>query len=111
GLAANGNINHIKQNYVATQDVTHVFSPTMVGDFKISFDRLYEVSPDGNLSTQTDPSTIGLNMPLPGSTSSKYLPEFQVNDPWGTGLIANNPAGNYTVFGNQRNPDVTNNFT
>ncbi len=111
GLAATGNISHIRQNYVATQDVTHVFSPTMVGDFKVSFDRLYEVSPDGDLSTQTNPSTIGLNMPLPGSTSSRYLPEFQVNDAWGTGLIANNPAGNYVVFGNQRNPDVTNNFT
>jgi hypothetical protein len=111
GIAANGNINHTKQNWVATQDVTHVFSPTMVGDFKVSFDRLYEVSPDGDLSQQTDPSAIGLSMPLPGSTSSRYLPEFQVNDQWGTGLIANNPASNHTVFGNQRNPDVTNNFT
>jgi hypothetical protein len=111
GIAANGNINHLKQNWVATQDVTHVFSPNLVGDFKVSFDRLYEVSPDGDLSQQTNPSTIGLSMPLPGSTSSEYLPEFQVNDAWGTGLIANNPAGNYTVFGNQRNPDVTNNFT
>ena len=89
-----------------------MFSPTMVGDFKISFDRLYEVSPDGDLSQQTDPEHHRAEHAAAGlRQSSSYLPEFQVNDPWGTGLIANNPAGNYTVFGNQRNPDVTNNFT
>ena len=111
GVAANGNINHLKQNWVATQDVTHVFSPSLIGDFKISWDRLYEVSPNGDLSHQTDPGTIGLGMPLPATTTARYLPEFQVTDNWGTGFISNNPAANHTVFGNQRNPDVTNNYT
>jgi hypothetical protein len=111
GVAANGNINYLHQNWVATQDVTHVFSPSLVGDFKISFDRFYEASPNGDLSVQTDPATIGLGMPLPDYTSAKYLPEFTVNDPWGTGLIANNPAGDHTIFGNLDNADVTNNYT
>jgi hypothetical protein len=111
GIAANGNINHIRQNWVATQDVTHVFSPTLVGDFKVSFDRFYESAPDGDLTSQTDPSTIGLSMPLPSTTSANYLPEFAVNDNWGTGVIANNPAGDHTVFGNNLNNDVTNNYT
>jgi len=111
GVAANGHINYLHQNWVATQDITHVFSPSLVGDFKISFDRFYEASPDGNLGQQTDPSTIGLGMPLPGTTSSKYLPEFKVTDGWGTGFISNNPASNHQIFGNNLNADVTNNYT
>jgi hypothetical protein len=106
GIAANGNINHLREDWVATQDITHVFTPTLVGDFKVSFDRFYESSPDGDLTHQTNPSTIGLSMPLPGSTSSEYLPEFGVSDNWGTGLVSGN-----TVFGNQENADVTNNYT
>jgi hypothetical protein len=106
GVAANGNINWVHQNWVATQDVTHVFSPSLLGDFKIAFDRFLESSPDGDLTLQTDPSTIGLGMPLPGTTTSKYLPEFTVGDGWGTGLV-----GDRAVFGNESNLDVTNNFT
>ncbi|HZU09420.1 MAG TPA: carboxypeptidase regulatory-like domain-containing protein [Pseudacidobacterium sp.] len=105
GIASHGNINWIHQNWVATQDVTHVFSPTLVGDFKVAFDRFFESSPDGDFSHQTDPSTIGLAMPLPDTTSGKYLPEFNVNDGWGTGFLSGN-----TVFGNQLNADVTNNY-
>jgi hypothetical protein len=106
GIAANGNINWVHQNWVATQDITHVFSPSLLGDFKISFDRFLESAPDGDLTQQTDPSTIGLGMPLPATTSSKYLPEFSVGDGWGTGFV-----GGRTVFGNESNLDVTNNFT
>jgi hypothetical protein len=106
GVAANGNINWIHQNWVATQDVTHVFSPSLLGDFKISFDRFLESSPDGDLTQQTNPSTIGLGMPLPATTTSNFLPEFTVGDGWGTGLV-----GDRTVFGNESNLDVTNNFT
>src|SRR5580692_1055223 len=106
GVAANGNINWVHQNWVATQDVTHVFSPSLLGDFKISFDRFLESSPDGDLTQQTNPSTIGLGMPLPATTTSNFLPEFTVGDVWGTGLV-----GDRTVFGNESNLDVTNNFT
>jgi hypothetical protein len=106
GVAANGNINYTHQTMTATQDVTHVFSPSLVGDFKISYNRFYESSPDGDLTTQTDPSTIGLSMPMPTYTTSKYLPEFTVGDGWGTGFVSGK-----TVFGNQLNADVTNNYT
>jgi hypothetical protein len=108
GIAANGSISQIKQNYIATQDVTHVFSPTLTGDFKIAFDRFFNESPDGDLSQQTNPSTIGLSMPLPGITTSEYLPEINFNDQWGTGFRAR--TGDNTIFGNQGNPDVTNNY-
>jgi hypothetical protein len=113
GIAANGSINQIKQNYIATQDITHVFSPTLTGDFKIAFDRFFEESPDGDLSQQTNPSTIGLAMPLPAITNSEYLPEFSFADQWGTGFRSNTSGNNnksLTVFGNQGNPDVTNNY-
>jgi hypothetical protein len=106
GVAANGNINWIHQNWVATQDVTHVFSPTLLADFKVSFNRFYDQAPDGDLSQQTDPSTIGLGMPLPGTTSAKYLPEFTVDDSWGSNIVSGK-----TIFGNNSQIDVTNNFT
>ena len=106
GIASNGNINWLHQNWVATQDATHVFSPSLLGDFKISFDRFLVGAPDGDLSQQTDPGTIGLGLPLPGTTTARYLPEFTVGDPWGTGFL-----GNRTIFGNVSNTDVTNNFT
>ena len=106
GLAAHGNINWVHQSFVATQDVTHVFSPSFTGDFKIAYDRFFSRTPDGDLSTQTSPSAIGLTMPLPGSVSTNYLPEFNVSDGWGTGFLNNN-----TLFGNQPNPDVTNNYS
>ena len=106
GIAANGNINNDRETWVATQDVTHVFSPTLVGDFKLSLDRFQEAAPDGDLSTQTDPSTIGLSLPKPPYQGQNYLPEFTVSDGWSTNLI-----GGSTIFGNQSESDVTNNYT
>jgi hypothetical protein len=86
--------------------VTHVFSPSLLGDFKVSFNRFYEEAPDGDLNQQTDPTSIRLSMPLPGTTSSLYLPEFSVGDNWGSDLV-----GGRTIFGNNAQNDVTNNFT
>ncbi len=106
GLGENGTVNQTKQNWVAAQDFTHVFSPTFTGDFKIAFDRFFVSSPNGDLSVHTDPSTLGLAMPLPGSTGARYLPEFHFNDGWNTGFR----VGNNTIFGNNLNNDVTNNY-
>jgi hypothetical protein len=105
GPAANGNINWIHQNYVATQDITHTFSPSLTADFKIAFDRFYESSPNSNYAEQPSPTSIGLAMPLPATTSRSIVPQFNVGDDWGTGLISNN-----AFFGNNINNDVTNNF-
>jgi hypothetical protein len=105
GVAANGNINWLHQNWVGSQDVTHVFSPTLLADFKISFDRFLLGSPDGDLTQQTNPSALGLTMPLPPTTSSLYLPEITVGDS-ATSLISGR-----TIFGNQSNVDVTNGYT
>jgi len=109
GLAENGTVNAVHQSVVATQDVTHVFSPTLTADFKVSYDRFYETSPDGDLSKQTNPSTIGLTMPLPATTSTEYLPQFSVVDRWSTGFLGHN--GDTTIFGNSSNPSITNNYS
>jgi hypothetical protein len=105
GVAENGNINWVHQTYVAVQDLTHVFSPTFTGDFRVSFTRFLENSPDGVVAGLPAASAIGLSMPLPGTTSTSLLPEFSLSDGWGTGVL-----GGATVFGNQTDPDVTNNF-
>ena len=106
GVAENGNINWVHQTYVAVQDLTHVFSPTFTGDFRASYTRFFENSPDGMTSALPAASSIGLSMPLPGTTTTSLLPEFSVYDGWGTGILANNT----NIFGNQTDPDVTNNF-
>ncbi len=106
GAAENGNINWTHQNWVATQDVTHVFSNTLTGDFKVAFDRFFESSPNGDIAALPAPSSINLSMPLPTTTNLSVVPEFRVSDGWGTGFLSNN-----TFFGNNLNADVTNNFT
>lgn len=109
GVAANGNINWVRENWVATQDFTHVFSPTLLGDFKFSFARYYTETPDGDLAAAVDPSSIGLSMPLPGTTTQKDLPEIQTYDNWDSGV--HDSQGNHTtVFGNKPGAEVTNNI-
>ena len=90
GVAAKGNINWTRENWVATQDVTHVFSPTLLGDFKGSFTRYLTNTPDGDLSAAVDPASIGLSMPLPDTTKLKDLPEINVNGL--PGYIGNTPG-------------------
>jgi hypothetical protein len=109
GVPENGNINQIHTTWVATQDYTHVFSPTLSGDFKVSFDRYYADSPDGDVAQQTNPSTIGLTMPLPATTATEYLPQYTIQDGWGTGFLNGGP--NSTIFGNNVNASTTNGYT
>ncbi len=98
GLANNGNINWKRENWSASQDMTHTFSPTLLGDFKISFSRFVAAVPDGDLGAAKPASSIGLNMPLPPTTSLKNLPEYNI-------------SGLPTVFGNSNNLDATTNVT
>lgn len=75
GAAENGNINTMRANIVASQDMTHVFSPTMVGDFKLSFARFRDLFPNGPLSTP-DPASFGLNYSAAPTTTKKLLPQI-----------------------------------
>jgi hypothetical protein len=98
GLEANGNINWTRENWAASQDVTHIFSPTFLADFKLSFARYVASTPDGDLSSAKPASTVGLTMPLPPTTSLHDLPEMSI------GSIP-------TIFGNSSGLDATTNIT
>ena len=104
GLAASGNINQIRENWAAAQDVTHTFSPTLLLDAKVSFARYWNQAPDGNLALAQPPSALGLSMPLPPTTTFQDVPEFTVGDSFTGGII-----GGGQIFGNQKNQDVTTN--
>lgn len=79
GPAENGNINTSRHDLVFSQDMTHVFSPTLVGDFKLSLSRFTDHFPDGPLSTPS-PTSIGLKMPTVGTTSLALLPEISFSE-------------------------------
>jgi hypothetical protein len=98
GIEANGNINWTRENWAASQDMIHTFSPTFLGDFKISFSRFVAAVPDGDLSAAQPASKIGLTMPIPPTTSLKAYPEYS---------IGSMP----TIFGNSNNLDATTNIT
>ncbi|HLH02541.1 MAG TPA: carboxypeptidase-like regulatory domain-containing protein [Bryobacteraceae bacterium] len=77
--AENGNINTMRQVLVASQDMTHIFTPTLLADFKASFSRFTDNFPNGDLSSTVTPQSIGLNMPNVPTTNLKLLPEFNTN--------------------------------
>jgi Carboxypeptidase regulatory-like domain len=91
GPAENGNINSRRDNTAASVDMTHTFSPTFVGDFKLSFARFIDSFPDGPLSTPT-PGSIGLNMPTVGTEFKQLLPEIYFSEQYPQ--IIGNSVGN-----------------
>lgn len=98
GIANNGNINWTRENWAASQDMTHTFSPTFLLDAKLSFSRFVAAVPDGDLAAAKSASTINLNMPVPPTTALHDLPEYYI-------------GGLPTVFGNSNNSDATTNVT
>jgi hypothetical protein len=103
GVANNGNIGWTRENWAASEDMIHTFSPTFLGDFKVSFSRFVASVPDGDLSAAKPASSIGLEMPLPPTATIKNLPEYNINLDGGANLP--------TVFGNSNNLDATTNVT
>jgi hypothetical protein len=79
GPAENGDINTFRSNIVGSIDMSHVFSNTMDGDFKLSFTRYHDDFPDGPLATPT-PSSIGLNMPTIPTATKQLLPEITFSE-------------------------------
>ncbi len=77
--AENGNINNMRQELVASQDMTHIFSPTLVVDAKVTFSRFQDQTPNGDLSSSVTPQSIGLNMPQLPTTNRNLLPEFTMD--------------------------------
>ncbi len=86
GPAETGDLHSMRENIVATQDMTHTFSPSMVGDFKLSFTRYMQRFPNGATSMPT-PQSFGLNMPFAGQ-SKDLLPQIGFGEIY-PGIIGN----------------------
>ena len=99
--AINGNINTMRQTLVASQDMTHIFAPTLLADFKLSFYRFQDSFPNGDLASTVTPASIGLNMPKVPTASRSLLPQF------------NNQGGSFypQVVGNSVSNNTYNNVT
>jgi Carboxypeptidase regulatory-like domain/TonB-dependent Receptor Plug Domain len=85
GAAAyNGNgIDNYQSTLTQVVDATHTFRPNLFADVRVSFNRAYNLSPDGaesaGLSDVTTHS-IGLTMPALPTTNHEYLPEIATDD-------------------------------
>ncbi len=110
--AENGNINTMRQELMASQDMTHIFSPTLLADFKLSFSRFLDSFPNGDLSAQVNPSSIGLNMPNVPTTTQKLLPEINSQSgafyPQVVGNHINNDTYNTITFDNDWTKTLSN---
>ena len=108
--AENGNINTLRQDLVASQDMTHIFSPTLLADFKASFTRFIDSFPNGDLANPVNPSSIGLNMPVVPTTTLRQLPEFTTSQiyPQVVGNNVNNDVFNTTYFDNDWTKTLSN---
>lgn len=109
--AENGNINTMRQELMASQDMTHIFSPTLLADFKLSFSRFLDSFPNGDLSSPVDPASIGLTMPQIPTTTVKQLPEFYTSDgfyPQVVGNTVGNDVYNTFAFDNDWTKTLSN---
>jgi hypothetical protein len=108
GVAEAGAVQHWRQNLTASLDMTHIFTPSLLGDFKVSFTRFLDLENTGDFAAAVPPSSIGLNMPLVPTTTLKDLPSFtysQIYTQVGSNTVSNNVYNNYTTDG-----DITKTF-
>jgi hypothetical protein len=85
GAAAynSGGINNYQSTLTQVLDGTHTFRPNLFFDFRASYNRSYNMSPDGAESagmTNVTPLSIGLTMPQLPTTTHNYLPEISTSD-------------------------------
>jgi len=102
GVLANGNYTE-RDSYTASQDMTHTFSPTFLGDFKLSFTRFQNSNANGIFSGTKPGSVIGLNIAPPPVTNLKDVPEMN-------GILTNTNSGDNTIFGNQNDLEASTNI-
>jgi hypothetical protein len=97
--AENGNIDTMRQYLLASEDYTHVFSPTLLVDVKLTYSRFQDHFPDGDLTSTATPQSIGLNMPKVPTTSLDLLPQFYFsNYPQLVGNSVSNDVYNSTIL-------------
>jgi hypothetical protein len=93
GVAAAGAVEHWRNDITASVDMTHIFSPTLLSDFKLSFTRFLDLENTGDFGAAVDPKSIGLNMPLVPTTTLKDLPEITYSQIY-TQTVSNHVANN-----------------
>lgn len=93
GPIAQGNINNYRSSLTQVLDLTHTFSSTFIGDVRASFNRAYDVSPDGALGAGLYPkltaTSLGLNMPKIPTTAADYAPEINMYNCCTANIIGN----------------------
>jgi hypothetical protein len=97
GPAIMGDINNYRSSLTQVLDLTHTFSPSLIGDIRVSFNRYYYADPNGSVSAglnSLSASDLGLNMPQMPTTNKSYAPEIDLGD--------NMPS----IIGNQVNPNI-----
>jgi hypothetical protein len=83
GPAANGNINNYRSSLTQVLDLTHTFTPHLVSDVRLSFNRSWNRGPNGAVSAglaKLSASDLGLTMPAIPTTSRQWAPEIHMND-------------------------------
>jgi hypothetical protein len=103
GIEANGNY-FKRDSYTASQDWTHTFSPTFLGDFKLSFNRFQNRNPNFILADAKPASSLGLNMPLPPVTTLQTVPEVHIG-----GFPDPDSGGLGQLFGNSNDLEASTN--
>lgn len=76
-------IDNYQSTLTQVLDATHTFRPNLFADFRASYNRAYNMSPDGAESagiTNVTAQSIGLTMPALPTTNKNYLPEISVSD-------------------------------
>jgi hypothetical protein len=106
GVASNGSYVE-RDSYTATQDMTHTFSPALLGDFKLSLSRFKNRNPNGIISAAKPGSTIGIKITPPPTSTFQDVPEIDIAgfpDPvTGTNLGQ--------IFGNQNDLEASTNIS
>jgi Carboxypeptidase regulatory-like domain/TonB-dependent Receptor Plug Domain len=83
GAAGNGGIHSYRSDLAQVLDLTHTFSPRRVGDVRVSFNRVWNLDPSGNVAAGVNPLTagdLGLTMPQIPTTSRQWAPHFSLGD-------------------------------
>jgi len=92
---AQGDINNYRSSLTQILDLTHTFTPNLLSDVRLSFNRAYNVSPSGAVgaglasSDFTAQNAMGLNMPAIPTTTHAYPPEIDIYNCCTANIIGN----------------------
>jgi hypothetical protein len=93
-----GNINNYRSFQNEMVDLTHTFSPTLLGDLRFSFSRAKDRAPNGGLAAglgKLTPQDLGIaTWPVPPTTDKNQAPQIQVGGL--TSIIGNSQFSDFT---------------